>query len=253
MTDLVKTTFRGSIARIILNRPNRRNALDRATGEALWAAVDEVAHREGVAVVVLEGAGKHFCSGWDLSEFGRLSSADDPQVAAHLVDNVHLLRRFAQLPQFTVALVQGYAIGFGAALAISADLAVADPAAHFYFPEAEIALVPAVVLPALVDALGVRGALWSVLAASPISAERALGMGMAGMVAGREDRDRLIAKLAKLSPGVVRSTKQLAMRVAKASADEVDQIVAEVGVATLRSEEVGRILDGGRGESGPIK
>lgn len=245
MTDSVKTSYEGPLARVILNRPDRRNALDQQTGEALLAAVEEVACRDDLAVVVLEGAGSHFCAGWDLSEFGRLSSADDEEVASYLVANVGLLRRFAELPQFTVALVQGYAIGFGAALAISADLAIADPAARFYFPEAEFGLTPAVVLPALVDSVGVKAALWSTLAAAPVPADQALGMGMVGKVADATERERLVERLAKLSADVVRSTKRLAVAVANASADEVDEKVAVAGVATLRSEEAGRILGGG--------
>ncbi|MCQ3803043.1 MAG: enoyl-CoA hydratase/isomerase family protein [bacterium] len=245
MTDSVTTTYEGSLARILLNRPDRRNALDERTGEDLSAAVEEVSGRDDLAVVVLEGAGDHFCAGWDLSEFGRLSAADDDQVASYLVANVHLLRRIADLPQFTVAFVQGYAIGFGAALAVSADLAVADPGARFYFPEAEFGLVPAVVLPPLVESLGVRAALLSTLTAAPIPADHALGMGMVGMVADAGEREGLVTRLTKLSPGVVRSTKRLAAEVATAPAAEVDRMVAETGVATLRSEEARRILGEG--------
>lgn len=241
----VRTTCSGSVARIILDRPHRRNALDQRTGEALFAAVEQVANRDDLGVVVLEGAGDHFCAGWDLSEFGRLSAADDQEVASYLVENVRLLRRFAQLPQFTVALVQGSAIGFGAALAISADLAVADPAAWFYFPEAEFGLVPAVVLPALVESLGVRAALRSALTAAAIPADQALGMGLVGMVADAGARDQLVQRLTKLSPGVVRSTKRLAMEISTATPSEIDQKVAEAGVATLRSEEARRILSSG--------
>ena len=98
MSDSVKIRYQGSLARILLNRPKRRNALDRPTGEALLAAVEGVARRDDLAVVVLEGAGDHFCSGWDLSEFARLSQADDEEVASYLVANVHLLRRLANLP-----------------------------------------------------------------------------------------------------------------------------------------------------------
>jgi enoyl-CoA hydratase/carnithine racemase len=245
MTSSVKTTYEGSVARILLDRSHRRNALDLETGQALRAAVEEVAKREDVAVVVLEGAGDHFCAGWDLSEFRRLSSADDEEVASYLVDNVHLLRRISDLPQFTVALVQGSAIGFGAALAISADFAVADPKARFYFPEAEFGLVPVVVLPALVESLGVRTTLWSALTTAPIGSDRALGMGMVGMVADAEERERLVTKLAALAPAVVRSTKRLAVEVSSSSRHEVDERVAAAGVVTLRSEEARRILGGG--------
>ena len=245
MADPVRTLCEGSLARILLNRPERRNALDREAGQALAAALEEVARRDDLAVVTLEGAGDHFCAGWDLSEFGRLAATEDSEVASHLVDNVRLLRRLGDLPQFTVALVQGYAIGFGAALAVAADLAVADPEARLYFPEAEFGLVPAVVLPALVESLGVRAALWSALTAAPVPADQARLMGMVGMVAGAAQRERLVERLAKLSPRVVRTTKALTAALAGASPDEIDRMAAEAGVATLRSDEARRNLGAG--------
>lgn len=245
MTGSVKTVFEGSVARILLDRAHRRNALDRRTGAALMGAVEEVADRDDVAVVVLEGAGDHFCAGWDLSEFGWLAGADDRRVESYLAANLRLLRLLAGLPQFTVALVQGYAVGFGAALAFSADLAVADPRARFHFPEAGFGLVPAVVLPALVESAGARAALWSTLTAAPLPADRALALGMVGLVADPAQRQRLLERLAELSPGVVRSTKRLVVEISTAPPGEVEQKAVAAGVATLRSEEAAGTLGAG--------
>lgn len=242
MTTSLRTICEGSLARITLNRPHRRNAFDQATTRSLMAALDEVANRGDLAVVVLEGAGDHFCAGWDLSEFGRLAAADDEEVANYMVENVRLLRRVAEIPQFTVALVQGYAIGFGAALAMSADLAVADPGARFYFPEADMGVVPAVVLPALVESLGVGGALLSVLCSGRLPAEEALAAGMIGMVAGSEAREEMVKRLAGLSPSVVRATKGLAVEIANAPSRVVEDRVAAAALQTIRSAEARRHL-----------
>lgn len=233
------------MARVLLNRPHRRNAVDQAAGQALRGVVEELSGRQDLAAVVVEGAGDHFCAGWDLSEFGRLAAATDDEVARSMVESVRTLRRLGELPQFTVSLVQGYAVGFGMALAVSADLVVADPGARFYLPEAELGLVPTVVLPALVEKLGVRTTLASALTAAPIAAERALAMGMAGMLADADERRALVERLARLPAGVVRSTKKLALQVCGASRSEVDRVVGEATVATLRSEEARRILDAG--------
>lgn len=245
MTDSVQTVREGSLARILLNRPTRRNAFDQATTQGLLSALDDIERSDDLAALVLEGAGEHFCAGWDLSEFGRLSAADDETVTGYMVENVRLLRRVRQMPQFTVALVQGYAIGFGAALAMSADLAVADPAARFYFPEADMGVVPAVVLPALVESLGVRGALLSLLCAGRVPAGQALAAGMVGMVADASEREQLLERLAKLSPSVIRSTKQLAVGIRHASAEAAEEKVAEAALATIRSAEAFKHLGGG--------
>ena len=245
MTSSVKTSYFGPLARILIDRPHRRNAVDQETGQALFAALEEIAGRDDVAIVVLEGSGNHFCAGWDLSEFGRLSAASDEEVMSYMVDNVRLLRLLGEMPQFTVALVQGSAIGFGAALAVSADLAVADPDARFYFPEAELGVVPAVVLPSLVDSLGVGAALLSVLPAAAIPADQALAMGMVGMVADAGERRRMVDRLAKLLPSVVRSTKRLAVEVSNAVPRVVEGKVAEAALATIRSAEARERLGGG--------
>lgn len=245
MSDSVQTVREGSLARLLLNRPGRRNAFDQATTQALLSALDDIERRDDLAVLVVEGAGDHFCAGWDLSEFELLAAADDKTVSGYLLDNVRLLRRLGKLPQFTVALVQGYAIGFGAALAMSVDLAVADPAARFYFPEADMGVVPAVVLPALVESLGVRGALLSVLCAGRVPAEQALATGMIGMVAGAPEREELVERLAGLAPSVVRSTKALAAELSNASARVVEQKVAGAALATIRSAEAFKRPRGG--------
>lgn len=245
MTGPVQLTREGSVARVRLNRPHRRNAVDQAAGQALYGVVEELADRRDVAVVVVEGAGDHFCAGWDLSEFGRLAAATDEEVARYMVESVRMLRQLGELPQFTVSLVQGYAIGFGMALAISADLVVADPCAQFYLPEAELGLVPTVVLPALVEKLGVRAALLSALTAAPVTGERAQAMGMVGLLADTGEREALVQRISKLPAPVVRSTKKLALEVSRTSHTEVDRVVGEATVATLRSEEARRILDAG--------
>ncbi len=245
MTGPVQLTREGSVARVRLNRPHRRNAVDQAAGQALHRVVEELADSQDVAVVVVEGSGDHFCAGWDLSEFGRLAAATDEEVAREMVENVRMLRQLGGLAQFTVSLVQGFAIGFGMALAVSADLVVADPGARFYLPEAELGLVPTVVLPALVENLGVRTTLVSALTAAPVTAERALAMGMVGMLADTGEREALVQRMAKLPAPVVRSTKKMALEVSGASRAEVDRLVGEATVATLRSEEARGILDAG--------
>lgn len=245
MSGCIEVSVDGSVARLLLNRPYRRNAVTQAMGEALHGAVKDLGDRQDVAVVVVEGAENHFCAGWDTSEFGRLATATDNEVAENMVQNVRTLRDLAELPQFTVSLVQGFAIGFGMALAVSTDLVVADPGARFYLPEAELGLVPTVVLPALVQNLGLRATLWAALIAAPVTAERAQAMGIVGMLADGDEREALVARLAKLPTEVIRSTKRLARGIASATVPQIDRMVGEATVATLRSEEARGILDAG--------
>ncbi|WP_243060720.1 enoyl-CoA hydratase/isomerase family protein [Nocardioides sp. SR21] len=117
-----------SIARLVLNRPERANALDAATVERL--------HRETSAaaqVVVIEARGPVFCGGFDL---GSLDEATDADLLLRLVRIQLLLERFAASPAVTVAIVQGAAVGAGADLALAADVRLGLPDASLRFPGA---------------------------------------------------------------------------------------------------------------------
>ncbi|MCD4526866.1 enoyl-CoA hydratase/isomerase family protein [Nocardioides sp. cx-173] len=120
-----------SIARLVLDRPDRANALDAATVERLH---DELSAAGATAdVVVLEARGRAFCGGLDLATLDEESDAD---LLLRLVRIQLLLERLAALPPLTVALVQGAAVGAGADLALAADVRLGLPGASLRFPGA---------------------------------------------------------------------------------------------------------------------
>src|SRR5215472_3727725 len=120
---------------IILNRPEILNAVDRETIAALAAAVAEAADDHAASVVLLRGAGAHFCAGGDITMFAeliRLSPAERLKVLYRIVDTLHpLLIRMRHMPKPIVAAVQGAAAGFGLSLVLAADLALAADDAVF--------------------------------------------------------------------------------------------------------------------------
>ncbi|MCD4533671.1 enoyl-CoA hydratase/isomerase family protein [Nocardioides sp. cx-169] len=120
-----------SIARLVLDRPDRANALDAATVERLH---DELSAVGATAdVVVLEARGRVFCGGLDM---GTLDEESDADLLLRLVRIQLLLERLAELPALTVALVQGPAVGAGADLALAADVRLGLPGASLRFPGA---------------------------------------------------------------------------------------------------------------------
>ena len=114
---------------ITLNRPEILNAVNRETIAALSAAVGEAAEDRAVRVVLLRGAGTHFCAGGDITMFAeliRLSPAERLKALYQIVDTLHpLLIRMRHMPKPVVAAVQGAAAGFGLSLVLAADLALA--------------------------------------------------------------------------------------------------------------------------------
>jgi 2-(1,2-epoxy-1,2-dihydrophenyl)acetyl-CoA isomerase len=135
-SDSVVTTVEDGVLRIVLSRPERRNSLDAAAVGAVVAALEAAATDDGLRVIVLEGAGEHFCSGADwvssnaAGERPRTGSLQRrTPLQAHRI--VQLLLE-VQLP--VVCVVRGWAAGLGFQLALAADFAIASDTARFWEP-----------------------------------------------------------------------------------------------------------------------
>ena len=119
----------GPIATITLNRPQARNALDFAMRRELLTALDEIEANPAARVVILTGAGGHFCAGGDVKNMRQRSTAADGQVRVGLLNRAVL--RLVNFPLPTIAMVDGYAVGAGSNLALCCDLIVASDRAKF--------------------------------------------------------------------------------------------------------------------------
>ena len=196
----------GGIARIFLNRPQKVNALDSATLDALAAAFRQV--DESVRVVVLGGHGKVFCAGADVNELASLN----PQTARDFIGRVHrACDAVRKLPVPVVARLHGTVIGAGLELAAACDLRVAARGTRFAMPEVRLG-IPSVVEAALLPRLvGSGRAAWLVLTGEPIDAERACEWGLVEEVAGDLDHalSRVVDSLLAGDAAALRAQKQL--------------------------------------------
>ncbi len=203
----------GGVARLTLNRPDKRNALDAALIAALKAALRAADEDPEVRVVALEGAGKDFCSGADLSalrtiaEGGVMENLDDVEGLAELF----LLPRRMRKP--VVALVRGRALAGGCGLATACDLVLAAEGAQFGYPEVKIGFVPAMVMAILRRNVSEKRAFDLLVRAQPIPAAEAERIGLVNRVvpddAFAAEADALLAELAERSPSAVQLTKRL--------------------------------------------
>src|SRR5689334_17983581 len=136
----------GAIARLTLNRPEKKNALNEAMIASLKENLRRASEDERVRVIVLSGAGTDFCSGADLSALQKISQAsvEENVEDAHSLLELFLLIR--QIPVPVVAAVTGRALAGGAGLASACDLVVASASARFGYPEVKIGFVPAMVM-----------------------------------------------------------------------------------------------------------
>ena len=207
---------RGPVRILTMNRPEKRNALNSELTENLLEALKRSDADEGVACVVLTGAGQGFCAGADLSEFKGLQ---DPQAAdrrAELTMQLHLV--FSQICKPVVTAVNGAAMGGGAGLALAGDMAVMAEGAKLGYPEAKHGIVAAIVMANLVRQVGRKAAFELVALAEPIDAAQAMRLGMVNRVvppSNLMNEAILVAeKLAAVARPAMAETKRLFHEVA---------------------------------------
>ncbi|HWX50927.1 MAG TPA: enoyl-CoA hydratase-related protein [Roseomonas sp.] len=206
----------GPVVRAILNRPARRNAMNTALVTALDALLADLREDRAARVLVLSGAGGHFCAGLDLTEVGAPASPEE-KLAAQLERNRRTGARFAAiaaLPQVVIAQVEGSAFAGGLGLVCAADIALASAEARFAAPEVRRGLVAAQILPWLSHRMGRSEAVRLVLQGAPIGAAEAAARGLVHEVlpdaaALAAQVDSVIGDLLQGAPGALAETKAL--------------------------------------------
>jgi len=208
----IRVSVEGAIGRITLARPEKKNALDRATAdelaEALFALSESPVH-----VVALNGEGPDFCTGADLEALNQMLDAprqehvDDAKALGHVF---HTIRR---MDKPVVALVKGRAYAGGAGLATACDIVLAHEDARFAYPEVTIGFVPAMVMTMLRRSVGEKQAFDLVSTGRVLSADEAKAIGLVSRVfAAREFEGMsqgVLDQLAKQPPGAMAATKSL--------------------------------------------
>ncbi|MGH9594879.1 MAG: enoyl-CoA hydratase/isomerase family protein [Bryobacteraceae bacterium] len=171
----------GAVARITLNRPEKRNALNTEMLAALREALQRAADDPTVRVLLIQGAGVDFCAGLDLTEV--LKFAEDAAgtlASARRLGELYIAMR--RHPKPIVAAVQGRALGGGAGLATASDLILAAESAQIGYPEVNIGFIPAIVTAMLRRAVGERQAFELAVGGEPIRARQAQAIGLINRV-----------------------------------------------------------------------
>jgi methylglutaconyl-CoA hydratase len=201
------------VARIVLNRPDKKNALDSELVTEIRDAVGAASRDEQARVVLLSGAGSDFCSGADLSGLQKTSQAG---VLENMADARNMAELFVEMrrhPRPIVAAVRGRALAGGCGLATAADLILAAESARFGYPEVNIGFVPAIVMAILRRSLSEKRAFELITMGEVISAQTALDMGLVNRVFADDtfdiDVDAYVGKLAAKSASAVSLSKHL--------------------------------------------
>lgn len=201
------------VARITLNRPEKRNALDQELISEVKAAIRESGRDENVRVVLIRGAGADFCSGADLSGLHERADAGPLENMADARNMAELFIEMRHHPHPIIAAVQGRALAGGCGLATAADIILASESAKFGYPEVNIGFVPAMVMAILRRSVSEKRAFELITTAEIISAQTAFDIGMINRVFAGEtfdlDVEAYASKLAAKSASAITLSKRL--------------------------------------------
>jgi enoyl-CoA hydratase/carnithine racemase len=195
------------VATLVLNRPDRRNALSWSLVRSLRATLAELKERDDVRVVVVTGAGdRAFCAGADLT--GMADHAGHLALHDSRGDLAELFQELWALGKPTIAKVRGYALAGGMGLALACDLVVAADDATFGTPEIDVGLWPFMITVPMVRSMPPKRALELMMTGRRVDAREAEGIGFVTRVTAPGDLDAevdaLAATLAAKPPGVMR-------------------------------------------------
>jgi methylglutaconyl-CoA hydratase len=227
----------------MLNRPDRHNAFDDRVVVSLSHIFDALARQSEVGAVVLAAEGKSFCAGADLAWMKRTARYEAAENQADALQLAEMLAKLDRMPKPTVALVQGGAYGGGVGLVAACDIAIAADDARFALSEVRLGLIPSVISPYVIAAIGARESRRYFLTAEPFGAAEAYGIGLVHQVVPADDLEaageRMIRHLLAAGPNAAASAKKLIADVAGRPVD-----------AALMKETARRIAEARAGSEG---
>src|SRR5690554_4883280 len=251
MPDLTLTRD-GAVARLRMDRADVHNAFDDALIAELTSSLEALGADGAVRVVVLEGAGASFSAGADLNWMRRMAAADETANREDSLRLARLMRTLDELPKPTIARVQGAAFGGGVGLVACCDIAIGVPEAKFGLTESRLGLLPAVISPYVVAAIGARNARRYFATAEIFDAAEAQRIGLLHEVVAADGLDaaidRQITLLLKAAPFASADAKRLVREVTAATdRDRLDQdnaaLIAALRVSPEGQEGLGAFLD----------
>ena len=209
----IKVAVADGVGQIILDRPEKRNALDRRCAEEILEALAAFTTDEAVRVIALSASGPDFCAGADLAALQGLIGASDDELRRDAEALAYLFTAIRSLPKPVVAIVHGRALAGGCGLANACDIVLAHAEAQFGYPEVRIGFVPAMVMTMLTRTVGEKVAAELVLTGRAIGAEEAQRIGLVSRVLSAEtfkgDAERVVGGLAKSPASALTATKHL--------------------------------------------
>ena len=250
--DVLEIERRGPVAWFWLNRPEIRNALNGELTKSIYQNLSNTEKDTSIRVVVLAGRGQAFCAGGDLSRMEQAATMTKAVSRREAGRFAKLLYRMYSHPKPLIARVHGVAFAGGMGLVAACDLVVAAEDAEFCLPEVRIGLVPAMISPYLVRAMGESQARRYMLTGERLAAREAHRIGFVHECVAAAELDaaveKLAAQLANCGPQALARSKKLLARVARAPiapklAAETAAVLADVRSGAEAREGIRSFLE----------
>lgn len=232
------------VVEVVMSRESVHNAFDETMIAELDAAFTQLDIDDSVRLIVLSGEGDHFSAGADVTWMQRASAASTEWNLADARRFAEMLGKVALCRKPTLARVQGAAIGGGVGLVAACDIAIAADSAVFAVSEARLGILPAVIGPHLVNAVGRRQAQRLALTAQRFTAQQALDLGLVHEVVPLAQFDRraqaTVNELLQAGPMAQREIKDYFARLAVGPVDETTREFSAQTIARVRATEEAR-------------
>jgi len=244
MNDALQIERNGAVLTLWLNRPELHNAFDAGLIARLTAALEAAGRDDTVRTVVVAGHGASFSAGADMQWMRGMASASEADNRDDALALARLMRTLDELPKPTLARVHGAAFGGGVGLVACCDIAIASSNARFGLTESRLGLLPAVISPYVVAAIGPRESRRWFATGEQFDADTALRIGLVHQVVAPDRLDealqRQLALLDKAGPRAAAGAKALVRAVAASDdRDQLDQDNAAL-IAALRVSPEGQ-------------
>lgn len=234
------------VATVTLNRPDMHNALDEILIRDITRAFDMLGSDSTVRMVILKANGPSFCAGADINWMQRSANYTQEQNLQEAQNLSLMMKTLYEFPRPLVALVQGAAVGGGVGIIACCDVVIVSDAASFRLSEVKLGLVPAVISPYVVRALGLRACRRYFLTAEPFSATEAKNLGLVHEIV--PDRmmaaaaAKMIERLSAGGPKAQMACKDLLRR--------IDSVQIDDDVITYTTELIAQIRASNEGKEG---
>ncbi|MBO6782366.1 MAG: enoyl-CoA hydratase/isomerase family protein [Alphaproteobacteria bacterium] len=243
-SDAIRVEMSGPVGTVTLDRAEKHNAFDDALIADLTDAFERLGDDSAVRVVVLAGEGRSFSAGADLGWMARMADYSDAENLDDARKLAGMMRALNEMPKPTVARVHGAAIGGGVGLVAACDIAIASERAVFCLSEVRLGLIPAVISPYVVEAIGARAARRYFQTAERFDAATAQRLGLVHEVVKDKALDggveEIVEMLLRNGPAAMAAAKDLIRRVSAGPVDEAMIGDTAQRIADIRATDEGR-------------